>query len=104
MFQEIVGLRSSMSASGIGSRRCCQMHRGALAALVDSGLRSDCLGKIRCEPAPLGMPQKVVQRLKSEGIILRAHEYHKDHYVWRPGPKYDHFLEQLLDMEGRMQG
>ena len=77
------------------------MHRGALAALVDSGLHSDCLGKIRYEPAPLGMPQKVVQRLKSEGIILRAHEYSKDHYVWRPGPKFDHFMKQLVAMEDR---
>ena len=77
------------------------MHRGALAVLVESGLNSDCLGKIREESAPLGMPQKVVQRLKSEGIILRAHEYCKDHYVWRPGPKYDHFLAQLVAMEDR---
>ena len=77
------------------------MHRGALAALVESGLNSDCLGKIREVSAPLGMPQKVVQRLKSEGIILRAHEYNKDHYVWRPGPKYDHFLAQLEAMEDR---
>lgn len=80
------------------------MHRGALAALVEMGLNSVCLGKIRDESAPLGMPQKVVQRLKSEGIILRAHEYHKDHYVWRPGPKYDHLLAQLVAMEERMQG
>ena len=80
------------------------MHRGALAALVERGLNSACLGKIREVSAPLGMPQKVVQRLKSEGIILRAHEYHKDHYVWRPGPKYNHFLAQLVAMEERMQG
>ncbi len=59
------------------------MHRGALAALVERGLNSACLRKIGEASAPLGMPQKVVQRLKSEGIILRAHEYHKDHYVWR---------------------
>ena len=104
MFQEVVGLRSSMSASGIGLRRCCQMHRGALAALVDSGLNSDCLGKIRMNEGPLRMPQKVIQRLKSEGIILRSDRYNKKYYAWRPGPKYDHFLEQLLDMEGRMQG
>ena len=80
------------------------VHRGALAALVENGLNSGCLGRIRKESATLGMPQKVVQRLKSEGIILRAHEYHKDHYVWRPGPKYDHFLQQLVAMEERMQG
>ncbi len=80
------------------------MHRGALAALVESGLNSDCLGKIREVSAPLGMPQKVVQRLKSEGIILRAHEYHKDHYVWRPGPKFDHFMKQLVAMEERIRG
>ena len=77
------------------------MHRGALAALVESGLKSDGLGKMRKVSAPLGMPQKVVQRLKSEGISLRAHEYHKDHYVWRPGPKYDQFLAQLVAMEDR---
>ena len=80
------------------------MHRGALAALVERGLSSVCLGRIRTEPSPLGMAQKVVQRLKFEGIILRAHEYHKDHYVWRPGPKYDHFMEQLVAMEERMRG
>ena len=80
------------------------MHRGALAVLVESGLNSDCLGKIREVSAPLGMPQKVVQRLKSEGIIMRAHEYSKDHYVWRPGPKFDHFMKQLVAMEERMQG
>ena len=78
------------------------MHRGALAALVERGLSSVCLGRIRAEPSPLGMPQKVIQRLKSDGIILKAHEYHKDHYVWRPGPKYDHFMQQLVAMEDRV--
>lgn len=77
------------------------MHRGALAALVERGLNSACLRKIREVSAPLGMPQKVVQRLKSEGIILRGHKYSKDRYEWRPGPKYDHFLAQLVAMEER---